>query len=373
MRLGFVDVTATVSYGGVQTAVWQLAAALAERGHDITVYGGDGALRPLGSGARVAVRTYPFVPRERVPDLGTRFTRIVERWTFARHAKADVARAEHDWLIVTKPFDFVWPRLMPRTSRTRICFMSGGTDFFAGDRRLASRIDAMVACSHFNAWQIASRYKRHPAVIYNGVDTARFSPAARSDAMRHSLAADPNVVLAAFAGRLVGWKGLAVAIDALAHPALAASPLRLALVGDGPERAKLEARARMRGVHERVVFRPAVAHADVPAIYASADIALFPSIGDEAFGIAIAEAMSCGAAVLASHVGGIPEVVGNEGSAGRLVAAGRVDEWAAAIGALVADPAARRALGRAARDRIEANFTWAHAASRLLRALAGAT
>jgi glycosyltransferase involved in cell wall biosynthesis len=372
MRVGFVDVTATVSYGGVQTAVWQLSRALAARGHDVTVYGGDGALRPLGDDARVAVRTFPFVPRERVPDLGTRFTRTVERWSFARHARGHVARADHDWLVVTKPFDFIWPRLLSRASRTRVCFMSGGTDFFAGDRRLSRRIDAMTACSHFNAWQIAARYKRHPAVIYNGVDTVQFSPAARSDAVRRSLSPDPGAVLLVFAGRLVGWKGLGVAIDAIAHPALAALPLRLALVGDGPECAKLEERVRQRNAQARVVFHPPVAHDEVPAIYASADIALFPSIGDEAFGIAIAEAMSCGCAVLASHVGGIPEVVGNEGHAGRLVAPGRVDDWVAAIAALAHDASARRRLGAAARERIEANFTWDHAAARLLRELEAA-
>jgi glycosyltransferase involved in cell wall biosynthesis len=372
MRVGFVDVTATVSYGGVQTAVWQLSRALAARGHDVTVYGGDGALRPLGDDARVAVRTFPFVPRERVPDLGTRFTRTVERWSFARHARGHVARADHDWLVVTKPFDFIWPRLLSRASRTRVCFMSGGTDFFAGDRRLSRRIDAMTACSHFNAWQIAARYKRHPAVIYNGVDTVQFSPAARSDAVRRSLSPDPTAVLLVFAGRLVGWKGLGVAIDAIAHPALAALPLRLALVGDGPECAKLEERVRQRNAQARVVFHPAVAHAEVPAVYASADIALFPSIGDEAFGIAIAEAMSCGCAVLASHVGGIPEVVGNEGHAGRLVAPGRVGDWVAAIAALAHDASARRRLGAAARERIEANFTWEHAAARLLRELEAA-
>jgi glycosyltransferase involved in cell wall biosynthesis len=372
MRIGFVDVTATVSYGGVQTAVWQLARALAARGHEVAVYGGDGTLRPLGENARVAVRTFPFVARERVLDLGTRFTRIVERWSFARHARREVARADHDWLIVTKPFDFIWPRLLPRASRTRVCFMSGGTDFFAGDRRLAPRIDAMTACSHFNAWQIAARYKRHPAVIYNGVDTARFNPAARSDAVRRSLSRDADAVLLAFAGRLVGWKGLGVAIDAIAHPALAALPLRLALVGDGPERTKLEERVRQRDAQARVVFHPPVAHDEVPAIYASADIALFPSIGDEAFGIAIAEAMSCGCAVIASHVGGIPEVVGNEGHAGRLVAPGRVDDWVAAIATLVRDASARQALGAAARARIESNFTWDHAAARLLRELESA-
>lgn len=367
MRVAFIDVTTTVSYGGIQTAVWRLAAELARSGHEVTVYGGDGPLRPLGEHGGVDVRTFPFVPLERIPDLGTRFRRTVERWTFARHARRAVVSAQHDWVVVTKPFDLVWPRLMPAGSTTRFCFMSGGTDFFAGDRALMGRIDAFVACSHFNAWQIASRYRKHPTVIYNGVDPDRFAPSARSEPMRELLGAGPDDVLLAFAGRLVGWKGLAVAIDALAVPRLAALPVKLAIVGDGPERQALEAHARARGVDARVAFRPAVAHAEVPAIYASADIGVFPSIGDEAFGISIAEAMSCGLPVIASYIGGIPEVVGNEGSAGRLVTPGRVDDWADAIAAIASDRALRRALGAAARSRVERQFTWRHAAARLVR------
>jgi glycosyltransferase involved in cell wall biosynthesis len=273
---------------------------------------------------------------------------------------------------LTKPFDFLWPALMPPGSRTRFCFMSGGTDFFVGDRWLARRITAFAACSHFNAWQISARYKRYPAVIYNGVDTDRFSSSARSDGVRASLCPAQDAVVLVYAGRLVGWKGLSVAIDALADSRLAKLPLRLAIVGDGPERASLEARVRARGVEGRVSFRPPVPHAEVASVYASADIALFPSIGDEAFGIAIAEAMSCQCAVIASHVGGIPEVVGNEGSAGRLVAPGRVDAWIEAIGELANDATTRRTLGLAARARIERAFTWRHAAARLLRELEAA-
>ena len=373
MRIAFIDVTATVSYGGVQTAVWNLARELAARSHAVTVYGGEGPLRPLAEDApAVDVKTFPFVPRDRVLDLGTRFRRLVERWTFARHARRSVIDDDHDWVILTKPFDFVWPRLMPRGARTRFCFMSGGTDFYAGDRRLARRIDAMVACSHFNAWQVSSRYRRHPAVIYNGVDPARFGPSARSERVRAALGAAAGTVLMAFAGRLVGWKGLSVAIDALADPRLAALPLLLAIVGAGPERAALEARARRRGVEARVRFLPPVTHAEVAGIYGSCDIAVFPSIGDEAFGIAIAEAMSCGCAVIASHVGGIPEVVGNEGHAGILATPGRAREWAAQIAALAVDPARRRALGQAARARIVDGFTWAHSATRLTDELDGA-
>jgi glycosyltransferase involved in cell wall biosynthesis len=96
---------------------------------------------------------------------------------------------------------------------------------------------------------------------------------------------------------------------------------------------------------------------------------VFPSIGDEAFGITLAEAMSCGCAVLASHIGGMPEVVGNEGTAGRLVVPGRVDAWAEAIRALAIDAGLRDRLGAAARERIVSSFTWQASARRLAWAL----
>ena len=56
------------------------------------------------------------------------------------------------------------------------CYMSGGTQLFKGDRKLAKKISAWVACSHFNAWQIQQHFKQFPAVIYNGVDMAKFKP-----------------------------------------------------------------------------------------------------------------------------------------------------------------------------------------------------
>ena len=123
------------------------------------------------------------------------------------------------------------------------------------------------------------------------------------------------------------------------------------------------------GVADRIVFHPAVPHQSLPGIYATADIGIFPSAADEAFGITIAEAMSCGKPVIASHIGGIPEVVGNEGNCGILVPPGSAVALARAIRKLVDSPQTRRQLGDASRIRIELLFTWEKAAQRLLGAL----
>jgi glycosyltransferase involved in cell wall biosynthesis len=369
MKIAFIDVTTTVYYGGVQTAVWQLAIALTDLGHEVTVFGGDGPIRPNLRGRSVRIETYPFTPRERVLDLGSRFQRIVERWTFARHARHAVAAGGFDWVVLTKPFDFFWPRFMPGDSRTRFAFMSGGTDFFAGDRLLSRRIDAWFACSHFNAWQIKARYKHYPHVMYNGVDVEEFHPSRRDRGVRQRLGVADDEVLFTFAGRLVGWKGLQIALAALAEKDLKNLRTKLLIIGDGDELSKLRQSASELGVSERVIFHPAVPHAELPSYYASADAGVFPSIGDEAFGITIAEAMACGLPVVASHVGGIPEVIGNEGSCGLLTTPGDAHELAAAMAEIARSEAERRRMGEAGTQRIRRLFTWEMAAKRLLAGL----
>lgn len=366
MRIAFLDVTTTVSFGGLQTAVWGLARELHDLGHAVTVYGGEGGVRPDLGGRAIEIRTFPFTPRDRVVNLGTRFRKLWERRTFARHARAAVASARHDWIVLTKPFDFFWPKLVPDA---RYAFLSGGTDFMIGDRTAAEKIDVMLAPSHFNAWQVAARYKRFPKVIFNGVDTARFAPQAPTPRTRAELGLRDDEFVVAFAGRLVGWKGVRYAIEALAEPALSSRPVKLVVVGEGSERAALEEHTRSLGVEGRIVFTGAVPHAEVPGWYALADAGVFPSIADEAFGITIAECMSCARPVVASYIGGIPEVVGNEGSAGLLVPPADAPAIAAALRAVADGREARERMGRAARERIVADFTWRAAAERLLVAI----
>src|SRR5256885_8982382 len=133
-RIAFIDVTATVSYGGLQTVVWKLAEALARAGHEVTIFGGASNVaseqvlnNPLPrAGEGINVHTFPFCPRERIPDLGSRFQRTIERMSFARHARTAVIEGNFDWIIVDKPFDFFWPAIMPSSSKARFAFISGG-------------------------------------------------------------------------------------------------------------------------------------------------------------------------------------------------------------------------------------------------------
>jgi glycosyltransferase involved in cell wall biosynthesis len=136
------------------------------------------------------------------------------------------------------------------------------------------------------------------------------------------------------------------------------------IVGEGPERAALEARIEVLGIAPRVHFAGRVARDDLPQRLAEADLMVQPSIGVEAFGISVVEAMACALPVLASDIGGLPEIV-VPGETGRLLPGGDVAAWRAAIDEARQHRDALRAWGTAGRRRVEADFTWARNAARL--------
>jgi len=92
----------------------------------------------------------------------------------------------------------------------------------------------------------------------------------------------------------------------------------------------------------------------VPRLFAEADIAVFPSTWAEAFGFVVAEAMACETCVVVSDVGGIPEVVGEDGI---IVPTGDVSALQEALVKLIDDPLLRRRLGASARCRVLQKFT----------------
>ncbi len=190
-------------------------------------------------------------------------------------------------------------------------------------------------------------------VLPNFVDTERFAPPARRERARlHALfpgvAPDGPLLFHVSNFRPVKRTGdLLEVLDRVR----AEVPARLVLVGDGPERAALEARAAALGLADAVRFLGR--REDFAEDLRHADAFLLPS-ESESFGVAALEALASGVPVVAYRVGGLPEVVAPE--AGRLVEPFDVDALARATLALVADPAAQAAAGRAARAHALARF-----------------
>src|SRR4051794_21541921 len=140
------------------------------------------------------------------------------------------------------------------------------------------------------------------------------------------------------------------------------------LVGDGPARAEIE--RLMAPFGDRVRFAGAVPHAQLPAIYAGADLYLWPAV-NEAYGMAFLEAQAAGLPVVAGRTGGVPAVVA-DGVTGILTPIGDAAAFAAATARLLDDPKARAQLGKAARARVNTRHderAAAHALAAALRTL----
>jgi len=229
--------------------------------------------------------------------------------------------------------------------------------------RWLKRADRLLCLSEsIRQEAIACGFRPEQAVLApNGVDTERFAPAnatARATA-RKALQLDGDTFTALFVGRLVQRKGVDVLLQAWARTATARHG-RLLLVGDGPERARLEGMAQELGIAAQVHF--AGERSDTLTCYAAADAFVFPS-RREGLPNALLEAMSCGLPSIATRIGGCTDVV-TDGS-GILVEPDDAPVLAAALDQLAGDVALRVQLATAGRQRVLVAFSFAVTAARL--------
>ncbi len=216
--------------------------------------------------------------------------------------------------------------------------------------------------------------------IYNGVDHGRFQP--RFDAgddlgrprvrtspagMPAGFLPDANCRVVGTVGRLAAVKDQQSLIRALGH-IFRESPgrrqtLRCIIVGDGPERAALEAIIARQCLEDSVWL--AGDRDDIPDLLACMNVFVLPSLG-EGISNTVLEAMATGLPVIATRVGGNPELV-RDGVTGLLVPVGDVPALQAAITELVDDPARCEQMGRAAVLRVTTDFEWERTVSAYLQ------
>lgn len=191
-------------------------------------------------------------------------------------------------------------------------------------------------------------------VVPNGVDLRPFREAGEeASAVRRELGGGPESLLVGTLGRLSPEKNIPLFIRMARAVAQGAPLARFVIVGDGPDRAFLEGMARDAGLGERVIFTGA--RSDVPAILGAMDLFVLPS-DTEGMSNALMEAMAAALPAVATRVGGVREILG-DGAAGILVAPGDLEAMTAAVSSLLEDPARRRAMGKAGRDRIAKGYS----------------
>lgn len=189
--------------------------------------------------------------------------------------------------------------------------------------------------------------------IPNGVDLDELDPARmRPEDVRREWGLETGDLLVGAVGHLSPVKGHAHLVEALARVRAGGIPARLLLVGDGPLRADLEARASTLGLARQVLF--AGVREDAPRLMAAMDVVALPS-RTEGMSNALLEAMALARPVVATDTGGNPELV-EDGVTGRLVPVDAPEVLADAIGDLLTHPPLARRLGEAARRRIARDF-----------------
>ena len=225
------------------------------------------------------------------------------------------------------------------------------------------RATAIASTSHAMASQVRCLVPSIDDISVTpfGIDTTRFAPNAAKR--------NPALITLGIVKSLAPKYGIDLLLRAFAglqHDSrVRALPqaCRLLIVGDGPQRAWLEALAIELGIAEQTSFAGAVPHREVPDWLNRFDIYAAPS-RSESFGVAVIEASACGLPVVVSDAGGLPEVV-RDGETGLVVPLNDVPALQAALTRLLLDAALRDRLGAKGREHVVRKYEWEHCVDRM--------
>jgi len=353
-----VGIACYPTYGGSGVLATELGLALAANGHEVHMFSYD---RPTRLGCfheglelhTVSVSSYPLF---RYPPydlaLSTEMRRVMaERDLDILHVHYAVPHALCAYLA----------REMIPDCRTRIVTTLHGTDttILGRDPSYGDVIhfglehsDAVVCVSRWLAEQTAEilGFEGHVDVLPNFVDQNVFKPMDARQ-MREQLGVGERALLV----HLSNFRPLKRTLDTIEVLRRLPDdlPVLLLLVGDGPDAGLVRDAAARHGLADKVRFLGEVDK--VESIIAAADVALFPS-ESESFGLAQLEAQACGVPVVASRVGGLPEVVLHD-QTGILAEVGDVDAMARAVTRLLTDTKLRRDMGQAGARRARELFS----------------
>jgi glycosyltransferase involved in cell wall biosynthesis len=284
--------------GGVERVLGEVAANLAQRGHDVSLI--CSTRGPATHSTRHGVQIHrvkrattlfrtPVVNLAKKLDPGTDIVQVPATYPFTTGPVLRAANTIGIGSVLDFHFEPSPPGMFGKLASR--AYRVAGTRSY----RLA---DAVIVRSYSygrSAPSLQDVPESRWRVVPNGIDMNRFTSAGRMTGAKDRLL---------FVGRLVPYKGLDVLLRALAR--LHSAP-PLVVAGDGPMRRRLEALAQDLGVDAR--FLGHVPDADLPALYRGARLTVLPSVNQqEAFGIALVESMACGTPVVASDLPGVADV-----------------------------------------------------------------
>jgi len=350
------------SIGGSGIVATELGKALADRGHQVHFISGDLPFRltefhPGLSFHQVQSPSYPlFREPQYVLSMANRVVQVAREFDLAIvHAHYAVPHATVALLakqVLESSGVATVPRVVTTLHGTDITLVGSDASYSEIVAYSIERSDGVTAVSQSLAAATHTELgvRREVAVIPNFIDCGLYTRR-DGEGLRRRLTGGENTRLVIHVSNFRPVKRIDAVMQVFARICRKV-PATLLLVGDGPELGTVHRLGRELGIADHVQALGAQ-EAIIPLLSA-ADVFLLPS-AQESFGLAALEAMACGVPVVASRVGGLPEVI-EDGVSGFLHALDDLDGMAASAVALLQDERLHRQVVRAAVDRVHAHF-----------------
>ena len=355
-----IGITCYPVYGGSGVVATELGIALAARGHEIHFISYAlpfrlGKLAPNIFFHEVNVTSYPLF--EYPPYSLTLTSKMAN---IAKHEKLDVLHVHY---AIPHATSAVVARQILEQQGIRIPVVTTlhGTDITLVGRDPSfapvvtysiNQSDGVTAVSEYLRKETLSNFEvdRDISVIPNFIDTNRFKRQ-ESSSLKQKLCPNCEKVLV-HVSNFRPVKNAMQVVEIMHRLKQDNYPFKLLLVGDGPDRVPAEHRARELGISDDVLFMGK--QEAVQDILSIADVFVMPS-GSETFGLAALEAMACGVPVVASNIGGLPELV-DHGENGYLCPLDNVDAFAERIRQIVSSDTLQKKMGDAAQKKAKECF-----------------
>lgn len=346
----------TLDLGGTETQMMQLARQLKANGHSVTV----GCLHPGGILAQDLIKA--GIPVVEFPKLGSLLSlsgayQVFRLACFIRRNKFDVVHAHDLWAnLMAVPAAWITRTSMIVSSQRDLGHLFWYTPFRCKVIGIIHRLSTRVVANSKAVKKFLVREFHVPSnqvrVVRNSVDFERF---ARATGSRGKICPGLDLktrLIAVIANMHTPIKGHHDVIEAARIICREIPEISFVLVGDGSERRNIEEHATSAGVREHFIFLGR--REDVPEVLACCELSILAS-RSEGFPNVVLEAMAAGLPVVATRVGGVPEII-QDGFTGLLVSPQDHEALAHAVLQVMQDPVLAARIGRAGQQRIRSHF-----------------
>lgn len=355
---------AEYAHGGTELAAYHLAREMERRGHQVEVFTTARDSRSVVEEDTVTIHRYATQFRVASANFSWGLLRGPQKvGVDLAHAHYNMPYADYSALLYARkrgvPLVLTYHADAPDSGGS---FLRNGLQSFY-NRHLLPQVleeaDIIITTSqsYMEESPHLDSHREKIRVVPNGINLEDFQTTLPKSECRERLGLPRDKVIILFFGNLVPYKGPEVLLRAFEEVHEDYEEVLLLYVGRGPLRGELQTLSRELKVGEDVMFAGYVSDQEKALYYQAADIFCLPSVNRaEAFGIVNLEAMASALPIVASHLGGIPDIV-REKENGLLFEPGKVEELTRALRFLVENPDERRRMGRAGRQMVE-DYSW---------------